>query len=82
MWLLVRDTGVGISAEEQRHVFQRFYRADRARGGSGGAGLGLALVRHIAEAHGGTVRVESAPGRGSTFGFSLPRVQERGRHDR
>ena len=82
VWLLVRDTGVGLSAEEQRHVFQRFYRADRARGGSGGAGLGLALVRHIAEAHGGTVRVESAPGRGSTFGFSLPRVQERGRHDR
>ena len=73
IWLQVRDTGIGLSVEDQARIFQRFYRADRARQRAGGTGLGLALVRHIAEAHGGSVMVESELGAGSTFGFSLPR---------
>ena len=72
VWLLVQDTGIGLSEEDQGRVFQRFYRADWARRRGEGTGLGLALVRHIAESHGGTVRVESRLGAGSTFGFSLP----------
>ncbi len=73
VWLLVHDTGIGISADDRERVFQRFYRADWARRHGEGTGLGLALVRHIAESHGGTVRVDSEPGKGSTFGFSIPR---------
>jgi len=73
VWLLVHDTGIGLAEEDQGRVFQRFYRADWARQRGEGTGLGLALVRHIAESHGGTVRVESRLGEGSTFGFSLPR---------
>lgn len=70
--LWVRDEGEGIPEEEQERVFERFHRSgDRARR-SDGAGLGLAIVRAIAEAHGGTVRVTSRPGRGSTFRLVLP----------
>jgi signal transduction histidine kinase len=69
----VRDTGVGIAAEHRPHVFERFYRVDRARSRSdGGAGLGLAIGRWIAEAHGGSLRAESAERRGSTFYVELP----------
>jgi heavy metal sensor kinase len=69
----VRDTGIGIASEHLPHVFDRFYRADRARArAEGGAGLGLAIGRWIAEAHGGQVRVESEPKRGSTFYVELP----------
>ncbi len=69
----VADTGVGISPEELPHVFDRFYRVDRSRSrATGGAGLGLAIVRHLVEAHGGRVWVRSTPGVGSTFGFALP----------
>jgi heavy metal sensor kinase len=69
----VRDTGVGIAAEHLPHVFERFYRVDRARSRSdGGAGLGLAIGRWIAEAHGGSLRAESAERRGSTFYVELP----------
>jgi two-component system phosphate regulon sensor histidine kinase PhoR len=54
-------------------IFERFYKADRARSsGSGGTGLGLAVVKHIVEAHGGTVGVRSEQGHGSTFSFSIP----------
>ncbi|MGQ9572770.1 MAG: ATP-binding protein [Dehalococcoidia bacterium] len=67
----VIDTGVGIAPEELPRIFERFYKGDRARG-SGGTGLGLAVVKHIVEAHGGTISVESEPGRGSTFSFSIP----------
>lgn len=67
----VSDTGVGIAPEDLPRVFERFYKSDRARG-SGGTGLGLAVVKHIVGAHGGTVSVESEPGRGSTFSFSIP----------
>ena len=76
VWIRVRDTGVGIEPAEQQRIFQRFYRVDRARQSGGGTGLGLAVVRHIAEVHGGVVTVESAPGAGSTFGFSVPRAQQ------
>jgi two-component system phosphate regulon sensor histidine kinase PhoR len=69
----VQDKGVGIAPEEHRRIFERFYRAPApASGETTGAGLGLTLVEHIARAHGGSVTVESAPGRGSTFSIRLP----------
>ena len=72
--LWVRDTGVGIAPEHVPHIFDRFYRVDKARSrAEGGAGLGLSICRWIAEAHGGAVSVESAPGQGSTFTLRLPR---------
>jgi len=68
----VTDTGSGIAAEHLPRVFDRFYRADKARSRSaGGSGLGLSICRWIAEAHGGSISVESAPGRGSTFTVRL-----------
>ena len=66
----VRDTGIGIEPEQQARVFERFYKADRGRGS--GTGLGLAIVKHIVQAHGGSVSVESRPGRGSPFTMHLP----------
>ena len=71
----VSDQGPGIPAESRRHIFERFYRVDSARTrseGHGGAGLGLALVRWIAEVHGGRVDLTSASSAGSTFTVSLP----------
>ncbi len=67
----VRDTGVGILPDDLPHIFERFYKADRARSG-GGTGLGLSIVRHIAEAHGGRVWAESEPGQGSLFSLEIP----------
>jgi heavy metal sensor kinase len=73
----VRDTGIGISAEDLPRVFDRFYRADRARSReSGGTGLGLAIGRWIVEAHGGEVRVHSEPAKGSSFQVRLPLATE------
>ena len=76
VWLHVRDSGIGIPRDEQGRVFQRFYQLDRSRSGDAeakrGSGLGLALVRHIAQIPGGEVALESELGRGSTFSFSLP----------
>lgn len=70
----VADTGAGIADADLPHVFERFYKADRARAATpGGSGLGLAITKHIIEAHGGRIRVSSAPGRGTTFTFTLPR---------
>lgn len=66
----VQDTGAGIPAEHLPHVFERFYKADRARR-DGGTGLGLAIVRHIVEAHGGTARVASREGEGTTVSVML-----------
>ena len=69
----VSDTGIGISAEDQRNIFNRFYRADRARSGEvSGSGLGLSISKLIAELHGGKIEVKSQPGSGSTFTVYLP----------
>lgn len=69
----VADSGPGLTPEEQEHVFERFWRSDSARSReSGGAGLGLAIVRRIAESHGGHVAVSSEAGTGSTFELRLP----------
>jgi heavy metal sensor kinase len=71
--LAVGDTGPGIAPAELARIFERFYRLDRARSRrSGGAGLGLAIARWIAEAHGGRIEVQSAVGQGSTFTVVLP----------
>lgn len=71
----VRDAGPGIASEHVPRLFERFYRVDKARSREvGGTGLGLAIVKHIVLNHGGSVRVETTVGQGSTFFFSLPRV--------
>jgi signal transduction histidine kinase len=71
--VVVKDEGLGISLEEQAHIFQKFARGSAAMAtGVKGTGLGLSMVRHIVEAHGGTVRVESRLGEGSTFTITLP----------
>jgi len=71
--ITVADRGPGIPAREIDRVFERFYRVDPGRSRSrGGTGLGLSIVRHVARVHGGTVTVESTPGRGSTFTLHIP----------
>jgi two-component system phosphate regulon sensor histidine kinase PhoR len=67
----VRDTGVGIPADEISRIFERFYRVDKSRTGNG-TGLGLSIAKHIVEAHEGKIWVESAEGKGSTFYFTIP----------
>lgn len=68
---VVKDTGVGISADDLPHVFARYWQKRRS-GGEPGVGLGLAIVRGIVDAHGGHLAVDSAPGRGSRFSFTIP----------
>jgi two-component system phosphate regulon sensor histidine kinase PhoR len=71
--LTVRDDGVGIPLAEQKRIFERFYRVDKARSReTGGTGLGLSIVRHVAEWHGGRVEVTSTIGLGSTFTVRIP----------
>ncbi len=69
----VRDTGEGIAPDHLPHLFDRFYRADPSRSrATGGAGLGLAIVRHLVEAHGGAITVSSEPGSGTVVAFTIP----------
>ncbi|HSM70702.1 MAG TPA: ATP-binding protein [Anaerolineales bacterium] len=69
--LAVRDTGVGIPADDVPRIFERFYRVDKSRAGSG-TGLGLSIAKHIVEAHKGSIWAESLEGQGSTFHFTIP----------
>jgi signal transduction histidine kinase len=72
----VRDSGIGIAPGDLPHIFDRFWRADPARSRTGerpGTGLGLAITKWIAEAHGGSITVQSRPGRGTNFVVRLPR---------
>ena len=69
----VLDTGEGISPEDLPHIFEQFYRGEKSRSrDTGGSGLGLAIAKGIVEAHGGRIGVESAPGEGTRFFFTLP----------
>jgi len=72
--LSVADTGFGISKDNQRHMFQKFYRVADTAGYATGTGLGLAIAKHIVEAHGGNIWLESEHGVGSTFILTLPMV--------
>jgi signal transduction histidine kinase len=77
--ITVRDTGIGIAATDLPHVFDRFWRADRARSRAserGGFGLGLAISQWIVQAHGGSLTVQSRLGRGSVFTVALPIVPD------
>lgn len=72
-WLAVRDTGIGIAAEHMPRITERFYRVDRSRSrDTGGTGLGLAIVKRIANRHHASLRIDSEPGRGSTFTLRFP----------
>ncbi|GAB3585321.1 ATP-binding protein [Amycolatopsis endophytica] len=74
--IAVTDRGIGIAEEDQQRVFERFYRADKARSrATGGTGLGLAIVKHVAANHGGDVKLWSRPGTGSTFTLRIPMHQ-------
>jgi signal transduction histidine kinase len=71
----VQDTGQGIDAQDLPHIFERFYRGEKSRSrATGGAGLGLAIAKGLVEAHGGAISVESTPGQGTRFFFTLPRA--------
>ncbi|MEK7674643.1 MAG: ATP-binding protein, partial [Verrucomicrobiota bacterium] len=73
--LCVSDDGPGIPPDAKARVFERFFRVDKARSrDSGGTGLGLSIVKHIVQSHGGEVWVESEPGRGASFFFTLPKA--------
>jgi signal transduction histidine kinase len=78
--LSVADEGIGIPRDEQKRIFEKFYRVGRSETqGRRGSGMGLALVRHVAEAHGGRVTVESRPGAGSRFTLWIPLAAHRGK---
>ena len=69
----ISDSGIGINSEDQMHIFERFYKADKSRTPSAeGSGLGLAIAKKIIDLHQGKIHVESQPGRGTTFTVLLP----------
>lgn len=73
VWVEVSDSGEGIAREDLPHIFERFYRGEKSRSrATGGAGLGLAIAQGIIAAHGGEIHVESGPGMGAKFSFTLP----------
>jgi signal transduction histidine kinase len=74
----VRDTGPGVSVEDRDRIFERFYRGRSGFRRSEGAGLGLSIVQAIADAHGGRVELDSAPGQGATFTVIVPAVDHEG----
>ena len=78
VWIRVIDNGIGIPAEHLGNIFTRFYRVDKSRSRhAGGSGIGLTITKHLVEAHGGRIWVESeGEGQGSAFVFSLPVAQE------
>jgi two-component system sensor histidine kinase BaeS len=71
----VSDTGAGIPTEDLPYIFERFWRGEKSRSrAGGGSGLGLAIAKQLVEMHGGSIAVESTPGAGSIFHFTLPQV--------
>ncbi|MOA64676.1 Alkaline phosphatase synthesis sensor protein PhoR [compost metagenome] len=77
MVIEVSDTGIGISEEDLKHMFERFFQTEAGKS-AGGTGLGLSITKSLVEAHGGTIEVTSKPGEGSTFRFTLPVSREEG----
>jgi two-component system phosphate regulon sensor histidine kinase PhoR len=73
VWIRVSDTGMGLTPEEQKQLFKRFYRGDPGRSRPHGVGLGLAITQELVQAHGGSIRVSSAPDQGTTFTVEIPR---------
>jgi len=67
----VTDTGIGIAKDDLPHIFERFFKSDKSRSGQG-TGMGLAIAKHIIEAHGGKIWIQSEEEKGSTFSFSIP----------
>ncbi|MNJ00470.1 Sensor protein DivL [compost metagenome] len=73
--MIISDSGIGMSREVKKHIFEKFYQGDKSRAADGN-GLGLSLVKRIVDLCGGRIRAESEPGQGSTFTIELPHTSE------